>query len=220
MTANRRWVILLIVSLLVLVFSFSRRKAREETAAMEWSATEASAALARQAEEAEAAAEGIAAEVQAAIEAVATAAAEEAGPPKASGGELCVKDVVEDAGGRLQADPDFPGQTIERQVLQDVDEDGGPEELVTFRELCDARNCSWAIYATNDGCPRYVGMLEGSSWTVLVSSHHDLNDIATTRSVGCAGAERYEAVLEYDGQGYRQVSSEYVNDCPPAESDL
>ena len=63
-------------------------------------------------------------------------------------------------------DPDFPGQTIERQVLQDVDEDGGPEELVSFRELCGARNCSWAIYATNDGCSRYVGMLEGSSWTV------------------------------------------------------
>ncbi len=98
-------------------------------------------------------------------------------------------------------------------------EDGEPEQLVSFRELCGARNCSWAIYATNDGCSGYVGILEGSAWRALRSSHHELKDIATTWSAGCAGAERYEAVLEYDGLEYRQTSSRYVNECPPAESD-
>ena len=104
------------------------------------------------------------------------------------------------------------GQTTRRDVVEDLDQDGDPEELVSFRDLCGV-NCSWAIYATNDGCSRYVGTLEASGWAALGSSHHDLKDIATTWVAGCAGAERYEVVLEYDGLEYRETSREYVNEC-------
>ncbi len=219
MTGSRQWVILLLAALLVLVGYLGRRKVREETVrAVEQSATEASAALAWKAEAATAEDEDATAEVQADIEAAAASAVDQAGPQAALAEDLCVQDIVKDATARLEADPDFPGQRTEREALEDVDLDGEPEDLVSFRELCGARNCSWAIYATNGGCSRYVGILEGSGWTVLRSFRHDHRDIATTWVLGCAGAERYEAVLEYDGLQYLETSSEYMNECPPGES--
>ncbi len=139
------------------------------------------------------------------------------GTSQVAADEPCVQEIVEDARDRLESDPEFPGQNTRRDRLDDVDGDGEPEELVSFRDLCGARNCTWAIYASGDGCSRYVGMFEAVSWQVLESSHHDLHDIATTWSAGCAGLERYEAVQEYDGREYRQVSNEYVDECQPMD---
>lgn len=141
--------------------------------------------------------------------------------PAAAVDAACVRDLVEDARQRLESDVDFPGQATRRGELDDVDGDGEPEALVSFREHCGVRNCTWAIYRTGRGCAKYAGTLEGAAWRVLETSHHGLRDLTATWVAGCVGAQRYETVLEFDGGRYRPTSVVWVDECGgagPAES--
>ena len=217
MTGQRRLAVLLSAVLVVLAGYLFRRKGSEETAeAIQRSSREARSALEQRADESGSLAED--GEISAVIEAAASAAAGESAPPATREEESCIQDVAKDAESRLGANPEFPGQTTRTESLEDVDGDDRPEELVSFRELCGVRNCTWAMYATNEGCSRYVGRFEGAAWTTLASSHHDLRDVATTWVAGCAGAQRYEAVLEFDGLEYREASRAYVDECSAAGS--
>ena len=131
----------------------------------------------------------------------------------------CLLDRVGDAIGRLQPALDDPaGLRLEFEAIEDLDGDGWPENLVTFRQLCGAHNCVWAIYGSNDGCLRYVGQLSGSGWIVESTVHNGMLDLSTSWRMGCAGAQRYEETLTFNGEVYESGGSRYIDECPKEDT--
>jgi len=55
-----------------------------------------------------------------------------------------------------------------RTAPRDLNGDNVPERVVADTHLCRGENCFWNLFAEQNGCPRYLGTIEGGSLEVLL----------------------------------------------------
>jgi hypothetical protein len=94
----------------------------------------------------------------------------------------------------------------------DLDGDGLAERSWVIPTRCGASgNCDRLLYASNEGCTRYVGHTFGVQTEVLPSRHNGLADLWSFHRTGCGGGEGVVGFLAFDGQEYQVVREVY---CP------
>jgi hypothetical protein len=130
----------------------------------------------------------------------------------------CVHDLLADAVKRwpdpLRAGPVTRGDfTVES--IDDLDEDGVKERVVTSEKGCGTSNCFYLLYLSRKGCETPAGTLysDPSRLTVLPQATDGVHDLRVFGVDGCAGRAGTSELLRWNGREYAKISSTKC-DCP------
>ena len=138
----------------------------------------------------------------------------------------CVDDLRQDALRRLaEAYPREAGAAAPREeaiaqslfddTLPDVDGDGIDETLLAVG--FGAKASVTAIYATNGGCMRSVGVVVDGELRPTDGTSHGHRDLEANWSGGCAGHVFHWTRYRFDGRRYVAIEEADCDFCPAAE---
>lgn len=92
-----------------------------------------------------------------------------------------------------------------KKAPRDLNGDGNPEMIASDSHLCRQSNCFWNVFASQDGCSRYLGTIEGSSLEVLsVSNSNGFRDLRAWWSLP-GGTRKLSQRYQYRERGYQLI---------------